>query len=126
MTMDATQKDTVVAECRELMTKAKYGQEKIDQFCDTVSEILQEVIDNFDEQRETKYKLKKHIDRVEFKLDISGSEIDPMTDGEGAQARRRQDAVNHVLFNPETSVSVHYTPGWNHLTVKSPSKIANS
>lgn len=49
-----------------------------------------------------------------------------MSEGTGAERRRRQNAVNRMLFNPETSVSVSYTPGWNHIVVKSPSRIANS
>ena len=91
-----------------------------------MSEILQDIIDHPDGQREFRYKLTKRIDRIEFRIDASGDRIDPYSEGKGAEERRLQDAVNHVLFNPETSVSVSYTPGWNHLTVKSPSRIANS
>ena len=34
--------------------------------------------------------------------------------------------MNELLFNPETSVTAGYFRGWNHLSVKSPSKVANS
>ena len=124
--MDAEQKEALLAECKELMSKARYDESKIEQFCGTVSDILQEIIDNPDEQREVKFKLVKRLDRVDFKLDVSGDRIDPLSEGPGAENRRFQDAINHVLFNPETSIAVSYTPGWNHLVVKSPSRIANS
>ena len=124
--MDTEQKEKILSECRTLMSKAKYDQAKTDQFCHTVSDILQEIMDHPDGQRETKCKVTKRIDRVEFRVDVSGDKIDPFTDGKGAEERRYRNSVNSVLFNPETSVSVSYTPGWNHLTVKSPSRIANS
>ena len=125
-TMDAEQKTAILAECKELMGKARYDEQKIDQFCGFVSDILQEIIDNPCEGREVTYKLKKRLDCVEFKISVSGDRIDPLNEGPGAENRRFQDAINHVLFNPETSIAIGYTPGWNHLTVKSPSKIANS
>lgn len=56
--MDLEQKEQIIAECKELMTKAKYDEPKIDQFCETVSNILQGIIDHSDEQREVQYKLK--------------------------------------------------------------------
>ena len=125
VTMDLEQKESILAECKELMAKAHYDEPKIDQFCETVEEILQETIDHFND-REINYKLVKHLDSVEFKLNVSGEKIDPMTEGEGAEDRRFQNAVNRLLFNPDTAVSVRYSSGWNHLVVKSPSKIANS
>ena len=124
--MDAERKEALVSECRELMSKARYDESKIEQFCAYVSDILQELIDNPDEQREFRYKLKKHIDCVEFRIDASGDRIDPLHEGKGADDRRLRNAVNNVLFNPETSISFSYTSGWNHLSVKSPSRIANS
>ena len=124
--MDTEQKNKILEECRDTMSKAKYDEAKTEQFCDTVSDILQYIIDNPDEEREIKYKIIKHIDSVELRLDISGDKIDPMTDGEGAEKRQIQSKVNSLLFNPETSVSSYYTKGWNHLAVKSASKIANS
>ena len=124
--MDAEQKERIIAECRELMSKAKYDDTKTERFCSVVSDILQDMIDAPDEQREVKYRIRKRIDRIEFVMDVSGNKIDPMNEGEGAEERRFQNAVNSVLFNPETSVSVGYTPGWNHIIVKSPSRIANS
>ena len=108
------------------MSKAKYDEAKTEQFCHIVSDILQEIIDDPDEHREIKYKITKRVDRIEFRIDASGDRIDPLNDGEGAAERRFYNTVNSVLFNPETSVSVGYTPGWNHLIVKSPSRIANS
>ena len=124
--MDTEQKEKVVAECKELMSKARYDNSKIEQFCHIVSDILQEIIEDTDEQREVKYRITKRIDCIEFRIDASGNKIDPLADGNGAGERRFQNTVNSVLFNPETSVSVGYTPGWNHLVVKSPSRIANS
>ena len=124
--MDTEQKEKILEECKAMMSKAGYDETKIEQFCHIVSDILQDIIDHSDEQRELKYKLTKRIDCVEFRIDLSGDRIDPLTDGQGADERRFQNAVNAVLFNPETSVSVSYTQGWNHLTVKSPSRIANS
>ena len=124
--MDTEQKERIIAECKAMMSKARYDDSKIEQFCHIVSDIIQETIDHPDEQREIKYKLTKRIDRIEFRIDVSGDRIDPLTDGKGADERRFQNAVNSVLFNPETSVSVSYSRGWNHLTVKSPSRIANS
>ena len=124
--MNTEQKEAIIAECKELMSKAGYDETKIEQFCNTVSEIIQEIIDNPDETREIKYKIIKRIDRIEFRLYASGDRIDPLNEGKGAEERRFQNAVNSVLFNPETSISVLYSEGWNYLTVKSPSKIANS
>ena len=124
--MDLEQKEQIVTECKELMTKAKYDEPKIEQFCETVSDILQGIIDHSDEQREVQYKLRKRLDHIELKIDISGDEIDPMTEGEGAEGRRLQNAVNRVLFNPDTSVSAGYKSGWNSISIKSPSRIANS
>ena len=124
--MDTEQKEKILEECRALMSKARYDETKIEQFCHIVSDILQEIIDDPDEQREIKYRITKRIDRIEFRIDASGDKIDPLTDGSGADERRFHNAVNSVLFNPETSVEVAYTPGWNHLVVKSPSRIANS
>ena len=124
--MDIEQKETIIAECRELMSKGKFSESKTDQFCNTVADILQFAIDNPDEEREAQYKIKKHIDRIEFRVDVSGDRIDPMSDGEGAEKRSFQRKVNALLFNPETSVTSSYTPGWNHLSVRSPSRIANS
>ena len=124
--MDAEQKEKIIEECRAMMSKAKYDGSKIEQFCNTVSDILQELIDHPDGQREFRYRLTKRIDRVEFRIDASGDRIDPYTDGEGAEERRYRKTVNSVLFNPETSISVSYTQGWNRLTVRSPSRIANS
>ena len=124
--MDTEQKEKIIAECKAVMSKARYDESKTEQFCNTVSDILQEIIDHPDEQRELKYKIRKHIDSVEFRIDASGDRIDPMADGKGAEERRLQNAKNAVLFNPETSVSVSYTKGWNHLSVKSPSRVANS
>ena len=49
-----------------------------------------------------------------------------MTEGEGTAERRFHNAVNSVLFNPETPVSAAYTSGRNHLIVKFPSRIADS
>ena len=124
--MNTEQKEAIIAECKELMSKAGYDETKIEQFCNTVSEIIQEIIDNPDETREIKYKIIKRLDRIEFRLYASGDRIDPLNEGKGAEERRFQNAVNSVLFNPETSISVLYSEGWNYLTVKSPSKIANS
>ena len=124
--MNTEEKNRIIEECKELMSKAKYDGSKIEQFCNTISDILQGIIDHPDEGRELKYKIKKHIDTVELRIDISGDKIDPLTDGKGAEERRLQNAKNAVLFNPETSVSVSYTKGWNCLSVKSPSRVANS
>ena len=68
--MDTEQKDKILEECRELMSKAKYSGQKTDQFCDTVSEILQDFIDDADDDREYRYSLKKHLDFAEFRLDV--------------------------------------------------------
>lgn len=124
--MDIKEKEKILSECKELMSKAKYDEPKIEQFCEIVSDILQEIIDHPDEQRDVRYKLKKHIDQIEFRLEISGDKIDPLTEGKGAENRRFKNAVNAVLFNPETSVSFSYKSGWNRIAVKSPSRIANS
>ena len=124
--MDAEQKDVILAECEELMAKAKFDETKTRQFCDAVEQILQDLIDVNDTEREFRYRLKKHLDRVELRIELSGDKIDPMAEGEGAQARRLQDAVNHVSFSSETSVSVSYVAGWNRLSVKSPSKIPSN
>ena len=124
--MDTEQKNIIIAECRELMSKAKYSGQKTEQFCDTVSDILQEIIDRPDEQREIRCRVVKHIDRVEFRIDVSGDRIDPMTDGKGAEKRNFRNKLNSMLLNPETSVSVSYTNGWNRLVVRSPSRLANS
>ena len=123
--MDTEQKERIITECRELMSKAGYEESKTEQFCDIVSDILQELIDNPDD-REIKYKITKRLDRIEFWIGASGDKIDPLSDGKGAENRRFRNAVNSVLFNPETSIEVAYTSGWNHLVVKSPSRIANS
>lgn len=123
--MDTEQKEKILSECRELMSKSRYDESKTEQFCHIVSDILQEIIDNPGE-REIKYRITKRLDRIEFRIDASGDKIDPLADGRGAEERRFRNAVNSVLFNPDTSVEVSYTPGWNHLAVKSPSRIANS
>ena len=124
--MDTEKKEQIIAECQSMMSKAKYDESKIEQFCHIVSDIIQDTIDHHDEQREFKYKLTKRLDRIEFRVDISGDRIDPLTDGKGADERRLKNEVNSVMFNPETSISVSYTRGWNHIVVKSPSRIANS
>ena len=124
--MDIEQKEKTVADLKQLMSKAGYDESASEQFCTTVSDILQLIIDNPDEERSLKYKTVRHLDRIEFIIDASGNKIDPLADGKGAPERRLQNAVNSVLFNPETTVSVTYTPGWNHLIVKSPSKIGRS
>lgn len=124
--MDTEQKEQILTECREMMTKSGYDVSKIDQFCEIVEDILQELIDYASEDREIRYKLVKRLDRIEFKLDISGDEIDPLEEGKGAENRVFQNKMNSMLFNPETSISTSYKRGWNHLVVKSPSKIANS
>ena len=124
--MDTNEKETIISECTDLMSKAGYDGSKTDQFIHTVSDIIQEIIDHPDENREIRYRITKRIDRIEFRLDVSGDRIDPLTEGKGAEERSFRNAVNSVLFNPETSVSSFYTQGWNHLVVKSPSRIANS
>lgn len=124
--MNTEDKNRIIEECKTLMSKVKYDTSKIDQFCDTVSDILQYIIDHPDDQREIKYRIKKHIDSIELRIDVSGERIDPTTDGEHADRIRIRNAVNAVLFNPETSVSASYSSGWNHLLVKSPSRVANS
>ena len=125
--MDTELKERIIAECREMMSKARYGEQKTEQFCDTVSDILQDFTDTYDhEDREISYSLKKHLDFVELRLDISGNKLDPLTDGKDAEELRLKSAVNSVLFNPETSVEFAYTPGCNHIIVKSASKAANS
>ena len=124
--MDTELRDEIIEKCKELMSKSKYDETKTQQFCDTVSDILQDFIDDPDEDREVRYFLKKHMDYIEFRLDVSGNKLDPLNDGAGASALRIQKTVNSVLFNRETSVDFAYTSGWNHIIVKSPSKIANS
>ena len=47
--MNTEQKEAIIAERKELMSKAGYDETKIEQFCNTVSEIIQEIIDNPDE-----------------------------------------------------------------------------
>ena len=73
--MDAEQKETILTECRELMAKAKYAEDKIEQFCGTVSAILQEIVDNPDEQREVRCKVIKRLDRIECRIEVSGDRI---------------------------------------------------
>ena len=124
--MDTKQKDNILTECLSVMSKAGYDESKTEQFCHIVSDILQEIIDHPDPQREVKCRITKRIDRIEFRIDVSGDRIDPLTEGKGAEERSFQNALNAVLFNPETSISVSYTKGWNRLVVKSPSRIANS
>ena len=124
--MDTEQREKIIEECREMMSKAKYDDSKTDQFCATIADILDDIIGDLGDKRKITYSLKKHIDRVEFRINISGDKIDPMTEGKGADGRRRQNAMNSVFFNPETSVSITYSTGWNHISVKSPSRIANS
>ena len=85
--MDTEQKERIITECRELMTKARYDESKTEQFCDIVSDILQELIDNPDD-REIKYRITKRLDRIEFWIDASGNKIDPLSDGKGAEKRR--------------------------------------
>ena len=126
MRMDTEQKNKIVEECKELMSKCKFDQSKTEQFCSTVSDILQDIIDYPDDDREIKCKVTKRLDCIECRINVSGNKIDPMTDGEGAEERRFRNNVNSVMFNPDTSVSAGYTSGWNHLIVKSPSRIANS
>ena len=124
--MDTEQKERIISECKELMSKAKYDDSKIEQYCRVVSDILQDIIDDPDERREVKYRIVKRLDHIELKISISGKAIDPLSEGEGAEERRFYDTVNHVLFNPETSVSVSYKNGWNNVSIISPSRIANS
>ena len=52
--MDVEQKERIIEECRELMSRSKYDELKTEQFCSTISDILQEIIDHPDEQRDTK------------------------------------------------------------------------
>ena len=124
--MDTEQKEKIIEELRELMSKAKYSESKTEQFCNTVADILQEIIDHPDEEREINYSIKKRIDWIEFRIDASGNKIDPLTDGENADKFSYRNSVNSVLFNPETSVEYAYTSGCNHIIVKSPSRVANS
>lgn len=126
MNMNTEEKEKIVEECRELMSRAKYEEAKTEQFCSTVSDVLQAIIDHPDDGREVKYQIKKHIDRIEFRIDLSGDRIDPTVEGEGAERISFRNRVNELLFNPETSVTAGYFRGWNHLSVKSPSKVANS
>ena len=67
------------------MSRAKYEEAKTEQFCSTVSDVLQAIIDHPDDGREVKYQIKKHIDRIEFRIDLSGDRIDPTAEGEGAE-----------------------------------------
>ena len=124
--MDNELKEKILEECKALMSKGKYSEQKIEQFCNTVAGILQDFIDDPDESREFRYSLKKHLDFVEFRLGVSGDKLDPVTEGENAEGISTRNAVNSVLFNPETSVEFAYTSGWNRIIVKSPSKVANS
>lgn len=61
--MDTEQKEIILSKCKELMSKARYEDSKIEQFCHIVSDILQELIDNSDDQREVKYRITKRIER---------------------------------------------------------------
>ena len=79
------------------MSKWKFDQSKTEQFCSTVSDILQDIIDYPDDDREIKCKVTKRLDCIECRIDVSGNKIDPMTDGEGAEERRRGKLI--LIFN---------------------------
>ena len=55
--MDIEQKNKITAECKELMSRAKYDASKTEQFCTVVSNILQENIDSPGPQRDIKYRV---------------------------------------------------------------------
>lgn len=95
------EKETIINEWKTMMSKAKYDESKIEQFCHIAADIIQEIINHPEEQREFKYKLIKRLDRIEFRIDLSGDQIDPLADEKGAEERRIQNAVNSVLFNSE-------------------------
>lgn len=71
--MDTEQRDAILAECRDLMDKAKYDGPKTEQFLEIVSDILQDCIDHADEQRDITHEVARHLDCVEFRLNVAGT-----------------------------------------------------
>lgn len=65
--MDTEQKERILEECRALMSKAKYDESKIEQFCHIVSDILQDLCfrqqDRSARRRKGRHKYRSACDR---------------------------------------------------------------